>query len=168
MRIWIEVASGDQSWIRKKEKSSMTKSGLWAPNRSRYKNMLKLVNPGDIILTHLTGALTRKKEWKSAIVGLSIAESRYENADSKIVLPLTESVELKISIKFSQYKNNKLLSDKLQNAIRFCYQKYLIEITPKDFYILMSIHQENIDLLNKTPYSNYLKKVSKLHEAKSI
>jgi len=156
MKIWIEVASGDQSWIRKKEKSSTTKSGLWAPNASRYKNMLKHVNPGDIILTHLTDSLTRKKEWKSAIVGLSIAEGCYENVDSKVVLPLIESIELKTPIKFIQYKHNKMLSDQLQNAIRFCYQKYLIEITLKDFNILMSMYKENIDVLNKTRYSNYL------------
>lgn len=156
MKIWIEVASGDQSWIRKKEKSSTIKSGLWAPNMPRYKNMLKEVNPGDIILTHLTDSLTRKKEWKSAIVGLSLAEGYCEKADLKIVLPLIETIELKKPIKFTEYKHNKLLSDKLQNAIRFCYQKYLIEITLNDFYILLKVHRENFDLLNKSVYSRFL------------
>ncbi len=159
MRIWIEVSSGDSAWIKKLESDQNLRRGLKAPANTRYLNLLKPVSRGDIILTHLTTSLTKNKNWRSSIVGISMVDGEQHIIKNAIHIQLINSVELPISIKFFEYKEMRNFSEQFKLRISSCLQRYLIEITPKDFSILLSIHPENIDFLAKTIYSSILETI---------
>lgn len=156
MKYWIEVTHGDSGWTRKLDKNPELRRGLWAPATTRHKNMLMHLKTGDIVLTYLTSNSTRTKKWKTSIVGVSIVEEDLFVVEKKISVKLNNNLELPIPIKFSEYKNNQLLSPEFKNAISYCFQRYLINISPSDFSSLLHIHEDNYIFLNGTIYSSYL------------
>lgn len=146
--VFIEVASGEWAWTDKLKKGA-DKRGLKAPARTRYFNMFKCVGPGDIVLTHLTLSLTRKKEWQSAIVGISTITSEYYTKGNMIFLETDNDTQVPIPIKFSDYKGLNIFSEEFSRAIQMSMQKYLIRITREDLRILLGVHPENMDFLKK-------------------
>ena len=107
-RFWIEVASGDRAWIRKRDsKEENVKGGLNAPIKTRYLNMFKEVSPGDFVFTYLTLNLTESREWRGAIVGVSkVVTYPYEKLGN-LFIDTTNSLELPVPIKLSVIREKK-------------------------------------------------------------
>jgi hypothetical protein len=155
VKIWIEVTSGDWGWTGKIHESSSIKPkrGLKAPASTRYFNLLKNIEPGDILLTYLTQSLTSKKEWRGAIVGISTITTSYYQARNTLFIDTLNDLELPFPISFSDFKNENTFSESFNQLIHLNMQKYIFEISKQDFLVLLKIHKKNIDFLKKTPYS---------------
>jgi len=157
MKIWIEVASGDKAWTNKLISDPNLRLGLRAPATKRYINFFKKIKTNDIILTHLTFALTRTNKYKSSIVGISTAMDEYKTIGNRVYITLDNNVEFPVPIKFSEYRKSENLSYNFRKAISSCLQRYLIEITKNDFLILININTQNRIFLEETVYNYTLK-----------
>jgi len=149
---YIEVTSGEWPW----EKHVSGERGLHAPKMKKYKTLFTPLKKGDIILTHLTQSLTRKKEWRGSIIGIStVGRPTYETG-TKYFADLIDPMELITPIQFKEYKFNHGLSKKFKSAVSMSLQTYLINISERDFDILMKIHPENLELLKNSNYKKIL------------
>ena len=112
MKIWIEVTSGDWGWTGKVSDSpEKPKRGLKAPASTRYFNLFKKIESGDVLLTYLTQGLTSKKEWKGAIVGISKIKNNYFQVSNTIFIDTYEDLEFPSPILYSEFKNMECFSD---------------------------------------------------------
>ena len=154
MKIWIEVASGDWAWVQKTQQFTQThKRGLKAPASTRYFNLFNKIEPQDILLTYLTQSLTSKKEWRSAIVGISTIKNSYYQDGNTLFIDTMTDLELPVPIAFSEFKDAKSFSDTFDQLLRLNMQKYISEILKQDFVALLKIHKENTGFIKKTSYS---------------
>lgn len=159
MKFWIEVSTGDQAWTRKLISNPEQRRGLKAPASTRHKNILMPVRAGDIVLSHLTVEGTRTKKWKGAIVGISSVEEECRINGNSLTVKLSDTKELIVPIKFSEYKQDESFSKIFRKAISYKLQKYLIEITKDDFLKLMKTHTENLIILEKTNFAEIFEEV---------
>ena len=159
MKIWIEVTSGDWGWTGKVHESFSIKPkrGLKAPASTRYFNLLKNIEPGDILLTYLTQSLTSKKEWRGAIVGISTIKNKFFQVSNTIFVDTDTDLEFPAPISFSKFKTMENLSESFKKLVRLSMQNYLSEISHEDFMLLMKIHQENLVFLENNQYSSLLR-----------
>lgn len=153
MRIWIEVARGNEAWENKIfYDSKSSKRGLTAPRATKYFRLFKEIAPGDILLTHLTHHETLNKQWKGSIVGISRISSETHTVRTRLTIDTDTDVELPVPIKYAEYRNIANGTDLLKKAIRMRMQQYIFEIGSSDLLSLLSLHKENIEHLNKIRY----------------
>jgi hypothetical protein len=158
VKIWIEVTSGDWGWTGKVYGSpEKPKRGLKAPASTRYFNLFKKIESGDILLTYLTQSLTSKKEWKGTIVGISKIKNNYYQVSNTIFIDTFEDLEFPSPILYSEFKNMDCFSESFNKLIRKSMQNYLSEISNEDFIHLLEIHKEDREFISKTQYSFLLK-----------
>lgn len=158
MRFWVEVTGGDWGWTGKVASlTSGEKRGLKAPATVRYANMMSLVRGGDIVLTHLTSSNTSKKEWQSSLVGVSTVTRGCYQRGNTLYVDTKDDLEFPVPIRFSEYRDRDIFSDIFQTMIKRNFQKYLFEITPKDFCALVRLIDEDYIFLQGSVYSEVLK-----------
>jgi hypothetical protein len=158
VKIWIEVTSGDWGWTGKVQDSpTKPKRGLKAPASTRYFNLLKNIESGDVLLTYLTQSLTSKKEWKGSIMGISKIKNNYYQVSNTIFIDTFDDLEFPTPISFSEFKNLDRFSDSFSTLVRKSMQNYISEISHGDFIHLMEIHKENLVFLKNDKYSFLLK-----------
>lgn len=151
MKAWIEVSTDYR--LGKKISGEV---GLIAPASSRYMNMMKDVNKGDIILHYIIKQGATKSH-ESRIIAISMVESGILEEPQRIVVHLKELVMLPIPITLNEIKAVNNQSDNLKKLIRMSFLRYLPEITIRDLKNLLKIHMENIQYLNTLkPYKNVL------------
>lgn len=158
MRLWIEVANDDGAWTRKFASDPDAKQGLRAPATDKYIKLFKPVRINDLVLTHLT-SLSKNRSWRSSIIGISTVCSNAYIKDGNINISLSNCIEFPIPIKFNEYKHNTMFSKQFQWKIKICFQRYLLEMTPSDFFIILGVHSENLDRLKSTAYETTIKNV---------
>lgn len=148
---WIEVTMGDWGWTDKCGKDEPSRMcGLKAPNSTKYINFFNNIKKDDIIFTHLTQGLTKRKEWRSSIVGISEADGEYQLRGKTLMIPVKNCLELPVPIKFSSYRNMKnVFSPEFQRGISMTLQSYIIKISEEDAKILLSIFPENSSIAEK-------------------
>lgn len=154
MKAWIEISSE----IRFQKKIDGI-SGLYAPAGTRYIHMLEKVNKGDIVLHHITTQGSKKKENRSAIIGISIIESPMILIVTRISVELRKTIQLPKPIKLSDVVKIKNKSDLLVRLLHFNLQAYLGEISVQDVKNILTIHEENRAYLqNLDEYKNLIDK----------
>jgi len=160
MRLWIEVTNDDGAWTRKFASNPDIRQGLRAPAMTKYIDLFKPVRNNDFILTHLTSR-SKNKKWRRSIIGISVVCGEQYIRNDDINIDLSNSIEFPVPIKFSEYKYNMVLSKQFQWKIKICFQRYLIDITPNDFLVLLGIHAENMVRLENTVYEPIIKSMFK-------
>jgi hypothetical protein len=144
MNYWVEVSSGNWAWENKViTNQNGYKRGLKAPAQTRYLNFLKDINEGDIILSYLTTSMTLKKEWRSAIMGISIANSKMYIRNHSVFVDTIYDKEIPIPIPYIVFKNFQDFSIQFKKLIGKNMQRYLAEITKDDMQMLFKIYPEN-------------------------
>ncbi len=129
MKYWIEVSDG-WSW----DLLLKGKRGLYAPNKKRYATMFKGIDRGDIVIHYLITQMTKDKEKKSSIIGLSRVKSKAYVRENQIIVDLEKITELPKPIKFNVFsKFLEKYSIAMQKLIKVGMQRYLTEISQKDF-----------------------------------
>ena len=152
MRAWIEI-SNDLQW----KKKAMNILGLNAPASTRYMNMMKGIQKGDIILHYITNQLAKDQSHKSAIVGISLANSKMEKKNSKYTINLRNTQTLPVPIKFKEFSKIDNLSDKLKQLLHANLQQYLGEIEISDLIKIIKLKQNNYSFLEQSSYASLLK-----------
>jgi len=153
MKIWIEVTNGNWAWEEKIEADiSKFKRGLKAPASKKYYNLFEKLSPNDIVLTYLSNSLTQNHNWKSSIVGISKIKNSYQKTNNTIRFDTYDDIELPIPIKYKEFKEIEEKSDLIKYAFRLNLQKYLFEITIKDFFQILKLHKENFIFLDSRNY----------------
>ena len=153
MKYWLEVTQGDWAWVEKVNPESPDKKrGLKAPASQRYINLFQPINADDFVFTYLTTTLTNNSKWKSAIVGISKIKNTYYKTGSTLKIDTCQDIEFPIPIKYQQIKEIEDPSAHFQYAFKLNMQKYLFEISSKDFISILKIHSENYALLNSVNY----------------
>ena len=153
MKAWIEVSSEYRLG-----KKIAGESGLTAPATNRYINMMKHVNPDDIVLHYLIkqGA---KKEHESTVIAISRAKSKMYDEPPRITVDLREITMLPVPIRLSEIKGVENKSANLRKLIRMSFLRYLSEMSMGDLLNLLKVHQENMQhLCNLKPYKDVLEK----------
>lgn len=158
MRLWIEVTNDDGAWTRKFASDPDIRQGLRAPAIDKYIKLFKSIRINDLVLTHLT-SLSKNRKWRSSIIGISAVCSDAYIKDDDVNIDLSNCIEFPIPIEFNEYKHNAMFSKQFQWKIKICFQRYLIEITPSDFLILLGVHSGNMARLRSTVYETTIKSV---------
>lgn len=138
MRYWIEVTYGIR-W----DRLLRTKIVLDAPNTKRYRTFFAGVGRGDIVLHYLTAALTEQKHLKSSIVAISIVASAPQSVGNKIVADCSLTQTLPAPVKRARLATIKDKSSNFDLLMRQSMQKYLTEITRRDFVEVMRLDRAN-------------------------
>ncbi len=125
------------------QKKLSGKSGLYAPSMTRYKNMLKQIKKGDIILHYITKSDAINKSHESAIIGISLADSSMNENGTRLTLDLSNIVELAYPVNIKDLKKMETKSGKLQRLISQSFQRYIAEIELVDVKNILGICPEN-------------------------
>lgn len=131
MRYFIEVCSGERSF----EKKLGNEKYLRAPKSRRHINMLSQIQENDKVLHYLTASLTKAKERKSTFVGESTVSSKMKSMEKRILCELKDTVPFPTPVKLSSIKD-KVISPKLERALRMSMQSYIFEIEVKDYRLI--------------------------------
>lgn len=152
MSIWIEILSE----YRFKQKISNI-AGLYAPKTTRYINMLKDIQPKDIVFHYITASGTEKKEYKSSIIGVSKIQSKMHMDRVKLVVKIQDIYNFPKPINKKEIIEIKNKSYLLKKLININFQRYLSKISTEDFVSLCKIHHENFEFIkNIKPFFDNL------------
>ena len=154
MKGWMEVSS--EYRFKKKMNGEI---GLFAPESTRYINMMKDVEPGDIILHYLIkqGA---SKEHASSIIGISKAKSKMKYMEPRIHIDLEEIYQFPNPIKKNEFLDIKDKSLELNKLIRMSFLKYLTELSESDLFKIVSINEENLSFVKDIKaFSSFFKRL---------
>lgn len=125
------------------QKKLSGESGLYAPSMTRYKNMLKQIKKGDIILHYITKSDAINKSHQSTIIGISLADSSMNEYGTRLTLDLSNLVELAYPVNIKDLKKMETKSGKLQRLISQSFQRYIAEIEMVDVKNIMGVYPEN-------------------------
>lgn len=131
MRYFIEVCSGERSF----EKKLGNEKYLKAPKSQRYVNMLSQIQENDRVLHYLTSSVTKAKERKSTFVGESVVSSKMKLMEKRILCELRDTILFPAPVKLSSLKD-KIVSPKLERAIKMSMQAYIFEIEETDYRLI--------------------------------
>ena len=140
MKFWLEV-TGQYQWELRKN----GEIGLHAPTKTRYKNMLRDIKIGDIVIHYITAARASGLNLRSSIVGISKAKSNMKINGNRYVVDVEKVLKLPIPIKFKEYSKIKNPSEKFKFLIRTNLQKYIFEIEKSDLIKILELNIENKD-----------------------
>lgn len=144
MRAWIEISS--EYRFRKKLSGE---NGLYAPSMTRYVNMLRRIQRGDVVLHYITKSDAMSKSSESSIVGISLADSYMIENGTRLTLDLSNTAELSIPVNIKELKKMKTKSERLLSLISQSFQRYIAEIELCDVDDIMRIHPENEKLIKE-------------------
>jgi hypothetical protein len=142
MRAWIEISS-EYRFLNK----LTGKSGLYAPLMTRYINMLKLIEKGDVVFHYITNSDAINKTNGSSIIGISSAVSSMRKVDTRLTLDIDNIVKLVHPINIKDLKKMETKSERLQNLISQSFQRYIAEIELVDVRNILKIYPKNEQLI---------------------
>lgn len=131
---WIEVISG--FW--RLEQRVETTDGIFAPNTTRYRNQMRGLKKGDIVLTY-AASYCMPTHYRRKIVGLSVAYE-VKNTPSTIRLISTPLIMLPEQIPFSELKQLNGLSADAEKLLQSCMQRYFTRLTESDVNMIFESH----------------------------
>lgn len=134
IRYFIEVCSGERSF----EKKLGNEKYLKAPKSRRHITMLSQIQENDKVLHYLTTSLTKAKDRKSTFVGESTVSSKMKSKEKRISCELKDTIQFPAPVKLSSLKD-KIISPKLERAIKMSMQSYIFEIEEKDYLLIKSM-----------------------------
>lgn len=97
--------------------------------------MLSQIQENDKVLHYLTASITKAKERKSTFVGESTVSSTMKLMEKRILCELRDTVSFPAPVKLSSLKD-KIISPKLERAIKMSMQSYIFEIEEKDYRLI--------------------------------
>jgi len=151
MRAWMEISSEYRF-----QRKLSGKSGLYAPSMTRYKNMLKQIKKGDIILHYITKSDAINKSHESAIIGISLAVSSMNENGTRLTLDLSNTVELAYPVNIKDLKKMVIKSGRLRSLISQSFQRYIAEIELVDVMNILRIYPKNEKLVKEMDHYRVL------------
>lgn len=135
------------------QKKLSGESGLYAPLMTRYINMLKQIKKGDIILHYITNSDAIHKSHRSAIIGISLADSSMNEDGTRLTLDLSNTVEFIYPVNIKDLKVMETKSERLQRLISQSFQRYIAEIELVDVKNILRIYPKNEKIIKEMdPY----------------